>query len=557
VTPAGAVTTFAGGLPAAGGAPQCAPDDVLPIDGAGTAARFPGGAYRTNGLTIDAAGNLYTIHSRRVGTSVPLPLYIRKITPAGVVSTISVTGVTANSFTSTSIWVSADGATMYLSDRKNLSPSKIGRVAMSTGAFILTLTASNNDQYKSTCVMASSGTQYIANSLFQGNWITKLVGTTLQDVASTQAGAAAVGYADGVGNAARFGANLSLFCDNANNRLVVADPDNKVIRAVDTTTRAVSTLSGQAPTTGVAVDGTGAAARFASPSNIVADAAGNWYVTDTAAHAIRKVTATGVVTTFAGLLGTAGNAVGSGTTARFNAPVGMTIGSDGTLYVADRDRLSKITAAGVVSTLSTGGTALPSGQAVAHLAVDTSSQNLFFIGGDGLGAAQEATLCGNHIYRLGPGGGSPVVAYGGGIICGFLGQLAIDESARRLYFTVGGALRCRDISDPTVVPLPHCLGVGSLHDFGSPSVITGQAAVGPTGTLYILGYSTVVHKVLTVAPHTVSIVASAPGSSGIELGPLPARLYKPSGLWVNPSTGQLGIVSSEDGALLVTTGFQP
>jgi streptogramin lyase len=103
----------------------------------------------------------------------------------------------------------------------------------------------------------------------------------------------------------------------------------------------------------VAVDGTGAAARFASPSNIVADAAGNWYVTDTAAHAIRKVTATGVVTTFAGLLGTAGNAVGSGTTARFNAPVGMTIGSDGTLYVADRDRLSKITAAGVVSTLCT------------------------------------------------------------------------------------------------------------------------------------------------------------------------------------------------------------
>ena len=50
-------------------------------------------------------------------------------------------------------------------------------------------------------------------------------------------------------------------------------------------------------------DGVSSAARFYQPSGVATDAAGNVYVADTSNHTIRKITATGVVTTLAGAVG--------------------------------------------------------------------------------------------------------------------------------------------------------------------------------------------------------------------------------------------------------------
>jgi hypothetical protein len=47
-------------------------------------------------------------------------------------------------------------------------------------------------------------------------------------------------------------------------------------------------------------DGTGAAARFDSPSGVAVDSAGNLYVADTNNSTIRKITSAGVVTTVVG-----------------------------------------------------------------------------------------------------------------------------------------------------------------------------------------------------------------------------------------------------------------
>ena len=60
----------------------------------------------------------------------------------------------------------------------------------------------------------------------------------------------------------------------------------------------VTTLAGPAGAPGT-VDGSGSAARFASPRGASADAAGNVYVADTDNGSLRKVTPAGVVTTFA------------------------------------------------------------------------------------------------------------------------------------------------------------------------------------------------------------------------------------------------------------------
>ncbi len=62
---------------------------------------------------------------------------------------------------------------------------------------------------------------------------------------------------------------------------------------------------------------------------------------------------------------------------------------------------------------------------------------------------------------------------------------------------------------------------------------------------------------LPLAPFTVTVAAGLSQAYGVESGPLPARLFSPTGLAVNPVGGQLAIVSEQDGALLVTTGFTP
>lgn len=104
-------------------------------------------------------------------------------------------------------------------------------------------------------------------------------------------------------------------------------------------------------------EGTGAAAQFAQPYNVAVDNDGNVYVADTDNHRIRKITPTGETTTLAG--GTKGDANGTGSDAQFNYPYGLTVGSDGNIYVADthNHRVRKVTPEGVVSTFagSTGG----------------------------------------------------------------------------------------------------------------------------------------------------------------------------------------------------------
>ncbi|MCD9085726.1 NHL repeat-containing protein [Stenotrophomonas sp. SY1] len=102
-------------------------------------------------------------------------------------------------------------------------------------------------------------------------------------------------------------------------------------------------------------DGQGAAAAFNTPSGIALDRHGNLYVADTGNHAIRKVTPQGQVSTVAGN-GMAGFADGTGAQARFDGPMGVAVGADDRIYVADtwNDRIRVIEPDGRVWTLAGG-----------------------------------------------------------------------------------------------------------------------------------------------------------------------------------------------------------
>jgi hypothetical protein len=138
-------------------------------------------------------------------------------------------------------------------------------------------------------------------------------------------------------------------------KLYVANADNQTIQVVDLTTNAVTTLAGLAGNAG-STNGTGSGARFYEPFSVTA-LGGDLYVADTDNYVIRKVTTTGVTTTFAGAAGALGSA--DGTAARFNLVKGIT-GAGNYLYVLDTSnqtvRKIDITSAAVTTIAGYAGT---------------------------------------------------------------------------------------------------------------------------------------------------------------------------------------------------------
>ncbi len=294
VTSDGAVTTLAG-----------APRDCGSADGTGAAASFEG----LHGVAADGAGNVYVADS--------FNSTLRKVTPAGVVTTLAGTAGIADNVDGTGAaarfvqpeGVAVDGAgSVYVADEK----SSILRKVTPAGV------------------------------------VTTLAGTPPK-----------LGSADGIGGTARFNGPVGVAADAAGN-LYVADSSNNTIRKV-TPAGVVTTLAGTAGTDGSA-DGTGAAARFSDPFDVAVDRTGNVYVVDSGNSTIRKITPDGVVTTLAGMAGMQGSADGTGSAARFIFPSCVTVDSLGNVYVGDgNNTIRKITAAGVVTTLA--GTADMAGSA--------------------------------------------------------------------------------------------------------------------------------------------------------------------------------------------------
>lgn len=181
-----------------------------------------------------------------------------------------------------------------------------------------------------------------------------------EPVVSTLAGTLGEGFADGPRADARFRYPSGIARD-AQGNLFIADTANHRIRMLQPD-GTVATIAGDG-SFGMAV-GSGAVAAFAFPAAVAAGPDGNLYVADTFNHRICKLTRPAVVggewivSTLAGT-GAAGFADGMAAVARFNFPYGITLDSDGNVYVADalNHRIRKVTPSGSVSTYAGTGSA--------------------------------------------------------------------------------------------------------------------------------------------------------------------------------------------------------
>ncbi len=96
-------------------------------------------------------------------------------------------------------------------------------------------------------------------------------------------------------------------------------------------------------------------AGLSNPNMVIADGDGNLYISDEKNHVVRKVTAEGIMTTYAGTPNTKGYAGDGGraTAALLQMPYGLTLNTKGDLYIADTKNnvVRKVDASGVITTV--------------------------------------------------------------------------------------------------------------------------------------------------------------------------------------------------------------
>ncbi len=173
-----------------------------------------------------------------------------------------------------------------------------------------------------------------------------------QESVRTLAGAVGIpGHADGAAAAVRFADPVGLIIA-AQGRTYIADSATHCIR-LRTPDGRVSTFAGQPGDAGD-TDSSGGLPRFDSPSGIALDPDGSLVVSDTGNHTLRRVLPDGRVSTLAGQPGDPGITNGPARLARFNAPLGIAIAPDHTVFVADSGNHSirEIRPDGTVSTLA-------------------------------------------------------------------------------------------------------------------------------------------------------------------------------------------------------------
>ena len=266
VAPNGVVSTLAGSPTTSGFA-----------NGTGTAALF---SSQMGQAAVDVAGNIYVSDN---GNNM-----IRKITPAGVVSTVvgSTTsgfadGPAASATLNFPHGVAVDGAgNVYVGDSCNNAVRKV-----TPGGTVTTLAANVTG---STCggvyglAVDAGGNVYVAD---RGE--NKILKITAAGVVSTLAGTGASGSGDGTATLATFSQPRSVAVDAFGN-VFVADGGNNLIRKINPA-GFVSTLAGGSTGGGFA-DGDGLSqALMAQPWGIATDAAGNVYFADEYNFRVRKI----------------------------------------------------------------------------------------------------------------------------------------------------------------------------------------------------------------------------------------------------------------------------
>lgn len=257
------------------------------------------------GVAVDSAGNIFIADTNNAR--------IRKVTPAGVITTVAGNGTAGSS---------GDGG-----------PAGSAELFAPDGVTV-----------------DGAGNLFIADSPSRVRKITPA------GVISTVAGNGTPGFGGdgGPATSSEIYGPMGLAVDGAGN-LFIADINNDRIRKV-TAAGTISTVAGNGSVGFSGDGGPATSAELNAPFGVAVDTAGNLYIADTGNYRIRKVTPAGTISTIAGtgVPGFSGDG-GRALSAKLYLVFGLAVDAAGNVLIADNGRIRKVTPAGIISTVAGNG----------------------------------------------------------------------------------------------------------------------------------------------------------------------------------------------------------
>ena len=289
---------------------------------------------------------------------------------------------------------------------------------------------------------------------------------------------------------------------DAKGNLYIADYGNNVIRKV-ATSGIITTIAGTGTAGYSGNGGAATAAKLRNPNGVILDAIGNLYFCDYSNHCVRKIDTSGIITTIAGT-GTSGYNGDSiaASSAELSYPITLAFDHSGNMYIADANnqRIRKVNALGIISTVAGTGTAGFSGDG--GPAVSAELNNPYGIALDAAGNIYIGDQSNNRIRKINTSG--TITTFAGTGASGYAGDgaaaiLAKLNTPTQVWVDTGNNLLIADRFNNCVRKVDASGTIYTIAGTGTAGY-TGDGGPATSATLHeVPGVSSDVHGNIYIA----------------------------------------------------------